>query len=117
MGFWAGVTAPLFGMMVVNGIIFGVEGQAMRYMPDTNNRKDLVFQHACAGALAGGTQSVVASPTEMIKCRMQVQRMQGGGVKYKNVFDGIWKVWKAQGMRAVMSGFTITLGSVSDIVV
>lgn len=110
LGFWAGVTAPLAGMMAVNGIIFGVEKQAFSCMPSSDNRAELIMQHCGAGAVAGAAQTVIASPTELIKCRMQMQAINSDtSNKYKNVFDGLRTILRREGVRALMLGFSTTL--------
>ena len=57
------------GVALINGIIFGVYGNIQRRMDDPTSLRS----HALAGALAGLSQSVISSPMELIKTRIQVQ--------------------------------------------
>lgn len=73
----------------------------------------------CLGAAAGFVQSVICSPMELSKLRLQ---LQGLGVRPKHIFfyhdppltytgplDCITKVFKKNGFRGVMRGLPITV--------
>jgi len=111
LSFWKGVTAPLTGMVAINGIVFGVEGQVFKHFEPTENRVKQIQQHFFAGGVAGFAQTVVCCPTELIKCRMQIQNMKTdpNAVKYKNVVDAAIKISKSEGVFALMNGFGSTV--------
>ncbi|QRW12698.1 mitochondrial carrier protein [Ceratobasidium sp. AG-Ba] len=62
---------------------------------------------AAAGAMAGAANSVLASPVEMFKVRMQGQYGAVGDKKLSTVF---WDMWREWGFRkGVMRGFWATV--------
>jgi solute carrier family 25 carnitine/acylcarnitine transporter 20/29 len=111
LSFWKGVTAPLLGMVMINGIVFGVEGQVFKHFEPTDDRSKQIQQHFYAGGVAGLAQTMVCCPTELIKCRMQIQNMSTDpkAVRYDNVVDAGVKIVKAEGPRALMNGFWSTV--------
>ena len=59
----------------------------------------------CFGALAGAAAQTGVYPLEMIQRRMQVQGMKKGvTVAYKNMFHGIYVVFKSEGIGALYAG-------------
>jgi len=54
----------------------------------------------------GLLQSVVVTPVEGIKCRLQGQRNKDS---YKGTVDCAKKIYKAAGVRGVWSGFVVTM--------
>lgn len=111
LSFWKGVSAPLTGMVAINGIVFGVEGQVFRHFKPTNNRSTQIAQHFYAGGVAGLAQCIVCCPTELIKCRMQVQNMKkdANAVKYKNVLDAGITIARSEGAAALFNGMSMTI--------
>jgi len=69
-GFYKGMTSPLAGVAIVNAILFGVYGNMQRMLPPQWSPYMNVF---LAGASAGMVQSVICSPMELAKTRMQLQ--------------------------------------------
>ena len=96
---------------MINGIVFGVEGQVFKHFEPTNDRSKQIKQHFYAGGVAGLAQTMVCCPTELIKCRMQIQNMKTDptAVKYNNVVDAAVKIVKAEGPWALMNGFGSTV--------
>lgn len=68
-GLFKGMSSPMASVAVINAMIFGVYGNVQRRMDDPNS-----FQsHAIAGSVAGAVQSIVCSPMELVKTRIQIQ--------------------------------------------
>lgn len=61
----------------------------------------------CAG-IAGSIASVVTNPLDMAKVRMQVVRASASSgaqiFQYKNMFHGIYLIWKHEGFKALFQG-------------
>lgn len=106
----------MYGQVVINAVVFGVHGNLMRQFDAHDMRAQFI-----AGAAAGGVQSVVCSPMELIKIRLQ---MQGEGkssafqqaLSYHSKFeyvtptDCIRKIYKYEnGFRGVFKGMYLTL--------
>lgn len=112
-GFYKGITAPLYGQIAINAIIFGVYGNVLRQLHEDNAKTQFI-----AGAAAGGVQSFVCSPMELVKIRLQMQvtdqkqksDSKTDKYKYKNSIDCIKKIYKHEnGIRGLYRGLHATL--------
>ncbi len=106
---------PLVGQVFINAVIFGVQGNTLRRLKDKG-----VKGHFISGAVAGGIQTFLCSPVELIKTRMQLQG-QGESRKqlkthvracdkynYANPVDCISKIYKHEGFRGPFRGMLCT---------
>ena len=85
---YRGVNSPLIGSMFINAILFGVEENVRKTLKNnassehTNNNKNSLEHYkfyATSGAIAGFAQSILLSPIELVKNKMQVTN-----TKYSN---------------------------------
>lgn len=61
----------------------------------------ILFCAATSGALA----SFVTNPLDLAKLRIQIDRRRGGSLfNYRNVFDGVRRIWGEEGMRGLFRG-------------
>ncbi|KAL0967665.1 hypothetical protein UPYG_G00255210 [Umbra pygmaea] len=106
-GLYKGIGSPMMGLTFINAIVFGVQGNAMRYLG-----QDTPMNQFLAGAAAGAIQCVICCPMELAKTRMQ---MQGTGEKkskrklYKNSLDCLVRIYKREGLLGVNRGMVTTL--------
>ncbi|CDQ87463.1 unnamed protein product [Oncorhynchus mykiss] len=106
-GLYKGIGSPMMGLTFINAIVFGVQGNAMRYLGH-----DTPMNQFLAGAAAGTIQCVICCPMELAKTRMQ---MQGTGEKkskrklYKNSLDCLARIYKREGLSGVNRGMVTTL--------
>uniref|UniRef100_U5EXE6 Putative mitochondrial carnitine-acylcarnitine carrier protein n=1 Tax=Corethrella appendiculata TaxID=1370023 RepID=U5EXE6_9DIPT len=104
-GLFRGMTSPLAGVAAVNAIVFGVYGNVQRTSTDPNS----IYSHFLAGSIAGLAQSVVCSPMELIKTRLQLQNNQNSLVqKFKNPLECTQHIYRNEGVRGIFRGLTIT---------
>ncbi|KAF5768678.1 putative mitochondrial carrier domain superfamily [Helianthus annuus] len=74
-----------------------------------------VNQQVAAGAGAGFAIAILATPTELIKCRMQAQSALADGavtaeVKYNSLLDVTKQVWRSEGgARGLFKGLFPTM--------
>jgi solute carrier family 25 carnitine/acylcarnitine transporter 20/29 len=103
----------MFGVAIINGVIFSVQNASKGLFDNPETYTAL----AVTGAIAGGVQSFICSPIELVKTRLQ---MQGVGQQrklfalstdlYKGPIDCIKKSHTRQGFRGgVMRGLSMTL--------
>lgn len=107
MGFFKGITGPLAGMMFINAVVFGVEDQCMRIL-----KQDTIPNHMISGAVAGLVQVPIVCPTELIKCRMQMQGVNSCKLtkpEYTNAIQGLIKLSRKKGIRECFKGGTYTI--------
>lgn len=72
------------GVAAVNAIVFGVYGNVQRHAANP----DSLYSHFLAGSAAGLAQSLICSPMELIKTRLQLQEnLPKGAFKYKGPMD------------------------------
>lgn len=98
----------MMGLTFINAIVFGVQGNAMRWLDE-----DTPLNQFLAGAAAGTIQCVICCPMELAKTRMQ---LQGTGEKksstrklYKNSLDCLARIYQREGLRGVNRGMVTTL--------
>ncbi|KAG8709772.1 hypothetical protein FRC11_005217 [Ceratobasidium sp. 423] len=100
-----GMASPLLGIAGVNSLLFASYAISKRIISPF---PDLSFPEiAAAGAMAGAANSILASPVEMFKVRMQGQYGAKGDKRLSTVF---WDMWRNYGFReGVMRGFWATV--------
>lgn len=105
LALYKGMASPLIGVAGVNSLLFASYGISKRIIspyPELSLKET-----ALAGAMAGAANSVLASPVEMFKVRMQGQY---GGKDDKRLRVVVSEMWKEYGFRqGIMRGFWITV--------
>ncbi|KAL7041396.1 hypothetical protein ACKWTF_000755 [Chironomus riparius] len=104
-GLYRGLSSPLASISVLNAIVFGVYGNVQRQSKDPES----LIAHFCAGSAAGLSQTLICSPMELVKSRMQIQNNIPSAVKHNNPFACLKHVWKHEGRRGVFKGLGITV--------
>lgn len=107
--FYKGMVAPVVSNAPINAIVFGAERTIMRQLHKYNHRLGLdpMMQHMVAGSAAGFMQSFIASPAELIKVRLQVER---GAVDplYNGNRECAQHLYRNGGIKGMFRGFWIT---------
>ncbi|EUC62494.1 ornithine transporter 1 [Rhizoctonia solani AG-3 Rhs1AP] len=107
-GFFAlykGMASPLLGIAGVNSLLFASYAISKRIVSPFPELS--LPEIAAAGAMAGAVNSILASPVEMFKVRMQGQYGAKGDKKLSKVF---WDMWRDYGFKkGVMRGFWATV--------
>jgi solute carrier family 25 carnitine/acylcarnitine transporter 20/29 len=104
-GLYRGISSPLASISVLNAIVFGVYGNVQR----TTSDPDSLLAHFCAGSAAGLSQTLICSPMELVKSRMQVQNGIPNAVKHQNPYACLKYMWRTEGHRGVFKGLGITV--------
>lgn len=97
-GLYRGMSSPLAGVAAINAIVFGVYGNVQRRASDP----DSLRSHFFAGAIAGFAQSMLCSPMELAKTRVQ---LLGHGSPLQCLKD----IHMSEGLRGVFKGYGITV--------
>lgn len=112
-GFYKGMSSPMFGVALINGIVFSVQNASKSLFENPDSYSAL----AITGAIAGGVQSFICSPIELVKTRLQMQGI-GQGRKlfalsthlYDGPIDCLKKSYWRRGFRhGAMRGLSMTL--------
>eukprot|EP00736_Rhodelphis_marinus_P014462 Rmarinus@m.25968 len=62
------------------------------------------FLHLAAGGVAGAISRTAVAPLERVKITMQVQHVKAGPPKYTGVFQGIFRMYREDGVRGLFIG-------------
>lgn len=103
-GLYRGISSPLGGVALVNAIVFGVYGNIQR----RSSQPDSIKSHFIAGSVAGLAQSVVCSPMELIKTRLQLQSQNTKNKQFSGALHCLRHIFKTEGFRGVYRGMGIT---------
>ena len=112
LSLYRGLTAPFVGQFLQNALIFAGEGVALRYLePDIKFQKEMssktVMNVFLAGSFGGLLQCLVLVPADLIKCKLQVDRIDGKPA-YTGNMDCIKKVYRTEGLKGFYKGFGVT---------
>ncbi|XP_011189090.1 mitochondrial basic amino acids transporter isoform X2 [Zeugodacus cucurbitae] len=101
---YRGMSSPLMGISVVNAIVFGVYGNVQRQMVDSHS----LYSHFIAGCVSGFAQSIVCSPMELAKTRMQLQHMDPKAPQFKSPIQCIRHIIQTEGFKGGFRGLGMT---------
>lgn len=101
---FSGMGPPLLTSVAVNAIIFSSYGYTVRLL--TNNEEENVTppQMCLAGSIAGLAQSLICSPSELIKIRLQTDPQL-----YTGTMDACKKIVRESGFRGLYRGYGSTI--------
>ncbi|KAI9505433.1 mitochondrial ornithine carrier protein [Coemansia spiralis] len=121
-GFYRGLTSPLVGAMAENALAFYAYNRiqtAIRKIADTPNEADLSLpQLFASGGLSGTLCAFVISPVELVKCKLQVENVQGYGspnastatkVRFTGPISVVAHLLRTQGIAGIYKGITPTV--------
>ncbi|XP_018087823.1 mitochondrial basic amino acids transporter isoform X2 [Xenopus laevis] len=106
LGLYKGVGSPMMGLTFINALVFGVQGNTIRYLS-----KDTPLNQFLAGAAAGSIQCVICCPMELAKTRLQLQgtgEYKSKSKNYKNSLDCLVKIYRKEGLRGINRGMVTT---------
>ncbi|KAI9034557.1 amino acid transporter arg-13 [Hyaloraphidium curvatum] len=125
LALYKGLLSPLLGSMMENAILFsaynGIQNGFRRldgtYDPDPAAKPSPLSNTkiAFAAAGAGAAVSLVLTPVELVKCKLQVQDMLGAegpgalAPRYKGPVDVLLRTLRSEGLRGMYRGQTGTL--------
>ena len=111
-GLFKGMGVPLATVAIFNAILFSVNGMVRRLVASWSNMPPgaefSVPQYAICGAGAGMAVGVLATPTELVKCRLQAQDHKLR--IYSGPTDVIRKTLASEGVFGLFRGFAPTMG-------
>ncbi|CDH52169.1 mitochondrial carrier [Lichtheimia corymbifera JMRC:FSU:9682] len=82
LALYKGMASPLFGIGAVNALLFAANTNIKKLMQSHPDEVLPISKIALAGAAAGIVQSVLASPVELLKIKLQAQYGSGSGQKF-----------------------------------
>jgi mitochondrial ornithine carrier protein len=120
LGFYRGISAPLFGAAAETSSLFLFErlGREAVYASGYCSRDRVLPLSALwfTGAFAGAFTSVVLTPIELVKCKVQVPASADGTApKVPSVMSVIRDVYKYEGVRRLRGLVRIERNSHQDV--
>lgn len=103
-GLYRGMSSPMLGTSAINAIVFGVYGNVQRF----SSNPDSYSSHFMAGAFAGFTQSIICSPMELAKMRLQLQMDRIGAKKFTGPTQCLSYIYRCEGLAGVFRGLSAT---------
>jgi solute carrier family 25 (mitochondrial carnitine/acylcarnitine transporter), member 20/29 len=107
-GFFYGISSPLYSIPVVNAVVFGAYAQANTiFSIESSFWKGIV-----SGSYAGLVNTLVVTPVELIKIKMQVQSHDaslGTQIKYSSPWACTRSTLKEEGLRGFYKGGVCTV--------
>jgi solute carrier family 25 carnitine/acylcarnitine transporter 20/29 len=131
-GFFRGSLSPLMSQIPINALVFAGESFALRMLipfqhywstsptssahmaVDTDPRPPSVLTMYAAGCLGGFAQCLLLSPTDLIKCKLQVDIQARLGVemvtpRYRGIIDCMRQTIQQEGFVGLYRGMGVTV--------
>lgn len=95
-GYYKGLAAPLVSVPALNALIFASFEISKALFHKWRNTDELALVDiGCAGGLAGLFGTIILTPIELVKCKLQLQKKFR---KYKNSLDCFYKLVMKNGV-------------------
>ncbi|QLL30661.1 hypothetical protein HG536_0A04770 [Torulaspora globosa] len=110
-GFFQGIGSPIFGASLENAVLFVSYNQCAQFL-EKHAKVTSLQQTVISGAFAGACASLVLTPVELIKCKLQVsnlQNLQAGIKKPTKILPTIKLVLQERGVMGLWQGQSGTL--------
>lgn len=110
-GFFQGIGSPIFGASLENAVLFVSYNQCAQFL-EKHAKVSALQQIVLSGAFAGACASLVLTPVELIKCKLQIsnlQNSQSGIKKPTKIFPTIKLVLQERGILGLWQGQSGTL--------
>ncbi|CAM6087347.1 unnamed protein product [Calypogeia fissa] len=109
-GLYRGATPSFIGVSVESSLLFGSYSQLKTFLEAGDTNSSLLKAVVPAAALAGASASTILCPSELVKCRLQVDAkgIAAGAQHYDGPLDCIRKTIKTEGIQGLFRGLTAT---------
>eukprot|EP01015_Nassula_variabilis_P000849 TRINITY_DN1046_c0_g1_i5.p2 TRINITY_DN1046_c0_g1~~TRINITY_DN1046_c0_g1_i5.p2 ORF type:complete len:256 (-),score=-9.78 TRINITY_DN1046_c0_g1_i5:221-988(-) len=102
-GFYKGMGFPLVSVPLVNAVVFGSYEFFKRFL-DSIGSFSIYQQGLFSGLFAGLVNTVVVSPVELVKCRLQMQIAKSGNPLYTGPYQCTKNILMQDGIRGLYRG-------------
>lgn len=107
-GLYKGATSSFVGVALESSLLFGAYSQMRGALQGGNLGEPELSSIVPAAAVGGACISMILCPTELVKCRLQVQASHKGAsaspVRYDGPFDCLLKTVKTDGVQGLFKG-------------
>ncbi|XAR67720.1 hypothetical protein NMG60_11002597 [Bertholletia excelsa] len=115
LALYRGMGAPLVTVTLQNAVVFQTHEVILRAIdaPATTTNPPSYTAVAVGGVIAGALQSLIISPVELVKIRLQLQRKnepQGSNMNFhRGPVSVARSIVKEEGLRGIFRGLNVTL--------
>lgn len=104
-GFSAGVIPTTLRDVPFAGIYFTIYMRTKRFLEKTAKNMSLLTKSFISGMMAGVVSTILTNPFDIIRARMQYGVfMKEESKRYKNVREGVRKIYRLEGLQGFMKG-------------
>jgi hypothetical protein len=108
-GLYSGVEAAALRQVVYGGIGVGLYAPVRKLLIGSEDAHDApLWKRILAGMITGGLGQAVASPTDVVKVRVQADgrlKLRGGTPRYAGTWDAFKRILLEEGVRGYFVGF------------
>lgn len=120
-GLYQGLMSPLAGAMAENAVLFWTYRYMEKIFIQFNQKLNTniisendttrlpLYQCGISGLVAGAGAAVILTPVELVKCRVQIQRLDNMSAKPKNTFQMFYHILRNGNIFSFYRGFGYTL--------
>lgn len=106
LGLYRGLPATMIRHVMWNGGYFGSISVIKAQMPKATSKSERMRNSLVSGTLGGFIGTVLNTPLDVIKTRIQNSNPAPGQVaKYRGTFSGMALIAREEGLRALYKGF------------
>ncbi|VBB18130.1 Piso0_000558 [Yasminevirus sp. GU-2018] len=105
---YKGVGVPV----IANGLIVGTHFHVFNFLEEflkQHKLEDFSVNGFVSGAVAGATGSIISSPVEYVRIKMQLANKLDNKKKYNSVLECVFEIKKNRGTLGLYHGYRITL--------
>lgn len=115
-----GSAAPILGYGGLNALLFMTYNRSLSYLSSSSSKSDLALSPVAweptlsatfvAGGLGGLATWFISTPTELVKCRAQVQGTAGAATEppIQSSYGIAKQIYRAEGVKGLYFGGTVT---------
>ncbi|XP_033120341.1 mitochondrial substrate carrier family protein ucpB-like [Anneissia japonica] len=109
LALYKGLTPALIREAVYSTIRIGSYEPIKVFFGATDPSKTPLYKKICAGGTAGAIGSSIATPTDLIRVRLQAQGRPGFDTTYSGFTDAVTSIVKKEGLRGLYRGMSPTV--------
>jgi solute carrier family 25 carnitine/acylcarnitine transporter 20/29 len=103
-----GMLSPILANAPINALLFAVEGWSVKELRRRGWRAESLATHVVAGGISGLSQTLLASPSELVKIRLQCQIDEGSTKGVHGPWAMTKQIVQSEGVLALFRGFSLT---------
>ncbi|EEB05506.1 2-oxoadipate and 2-oxoglutarate transporter [Schizosaccharomyces japonicus yFS275] len=101
-----GFEATMWRHVIWNAGYFGLIQKVRKLLPKTTTRRGEMAKNLAAGTLGGICGTMLCTPFDVVKSRVQTTvKVPGQVPKYNWAFPAVRTIWREEGVRALYKGF------------